>query len=233
MLEIIVNDIVVEVERKNIKNLRLGVYPPVGRVRISSPMYLHNEIIKLFVSSKLEWIKKQQTKFELQLKEPQHEYIAGENHYFQGQSYLLNVIYCNKNRVELRDGKFIDLYIKHSATRTKRRCIMKNWYRDQLYQTIPGYIDKWQAIIGVKVFEYGIKQMKTKWGSCNITKKRILLNLELAKKPLHCLEYVVVHELVHLLERKHNDKFNAYLNKFMPEWKVYRKELNGLALTNK
>ena len=159
-----------------------------------------------------------------------HEYISGENHYFQGQSYLLNVIYSKKNIVMLCDKQYINLYVTEGSSYNKRNRVMNQWYRQQLHEQIIIYINKWQKIIGVIINGYGVKKMKTKWGSCNVKTRYIWFNLELVKKPLYCLEYVVVHELVHLLERKHNARFKSYMDKLMPNWRNHRKELNNFVL---
>ena len=190
-----------------------------------------NNFIKRFILSKLPWIKKHKIKFDQrQMQFKKHEYISGENHYFQGQSYLLNVIYNKKNIVILRDKQYVDLYVAEGSSYNKRNRVMNQWYRQQLHEQIIIYINKWQKIIGVVINGYGIKKMKTKWGSCNIKTRYIWLNLELVKKPLHCLEYVIVHELVHLLERKHNALFKSYMDKLIPNWRNHRKELNNFVL---
>lgn len=227
---ITVNDIVIDVERKNIKNLHLAVHPPKGRVRIAAPEHMDDEAIRLFVISKLPWIKKHQIKFDEQLRQTEREYISGESHYFQGQRYLLNIINSDKNVVVVSNKKYIDLYISDDTGQLKRKHILNKWYKQQLHNQIPTYLTKWQKAIGNEISDYGIRQMKTKWGSCNVKKRRIWLNLELAKKPPHCLEYVILHELVHLLERKHNDTFMLHMDKLMPQWRTYRDELNNFVL---
>jgi predicted metal-dependent hydrolase len=178
----------------------------------------------------LGWIKRQQSKFVVQERQSPREFVSGESHYFQGSHYLLNVIYQpGTPQVILRNKKYIDLIVRPGSTTAQREQVLENWYRQQLKEMIPPLIAKWEEIIGVKVNEWGVKQMKTKWGTCNIRAKRIWLNLALIKKPEHCLEYVVVHELVHLLERLHNDKFTGYMSKFMPQWRLYKEELNRLS----
>ncbi len=190
--QIIVNDLVVDVVRKNIKNLHLGVYPPAGRVRVAAPLRVNDEAVRLFTISRLAWIKRQQAKFEGQERQSAREYVSGESHYYQGNRYLLNVMY----------------------------------HQGSLKEEIAPLMAKWEAITGVKVAEWGVKQMKTRWGTCNIEARRIWLNLELIKKPVHCLEYIIVHEMMHLLERHHNERFIGYMNRFMPLWQYYREELN-------
>jgi predicted metal-dependent hydrolase len=226
--QITVNGLAVDVVRKEIKNLHLAVYPPEGRVRVAAPLRVNDEAVRLAVISKLAWIKRQQTKFRAQERESEREYVSGESHYFQGARYRLNVVYRDGvGRVVIRNKKTIDLYTRSKSTTAQRQKIISAWYRAYLRKVIPPLVLKWEEKFGVKISDWGIKQMKTKWGACNIGARRIWLNLELAKKPEHCLEYIIAHELVHLLERNHNDRFVAYMNKFMPQWRAYRSELNA------
>ena len=220
-------EVIIDVVRKDIKNINLAVYPPNGRVRISTPLKLDDEQVRLFAISKLSWIKKQQEKLQNQPRQTPREYVSGETHYFQGQPYRLNVIYQQlPPKVIIRNKSFLDLYVKQGSYQQQRENILIHWYRQELKKIVPPLIEKWQPIIGVEIEEWRIKKMKTKWGTCNIKAKRIWLNLELIKKPTHCLEYVIVHELVHLLERYHNDRFYNYLTQFMPNWRFYQQELN-------
>lgn len=222
-----VHDLVVDVVRKNIRNLHLGVYPPAGRVRVAAPLRVNDEAVRLFVISRLSWINRQQAKFESQERQSAREYVSGESHYYQGNRYLLNVEYHKgAPGVIIRNHKKIDLIVRTGSDTAERERVLMNWYRRRLKEEIIPMIAKWEAIIGVEVAEWGVKQMKTKWGTCNIEARRIWLNLELIKKPVHCLEYIIIHEMVHLLERHHNDRFTAYLNHFMPLWRHYREELN-------
>jgi len=200
MHQITVGSLSIDVVRKNIKNLHLAVYPPDGRVRIATPLNVDDEAVRLFAISKLAWIKKHQVNFTTQERQSEREFVSGESHYFQGSRYLLNVIYYQGNhQVKVRNNTYIDLYIREGSDEAQRKNLMMSWYRQQLKQDIPPLIAKWEQIMNVKVNDWGIKQMKTKWGTCNIQAQRIWLNLELAKKTKHCLEYVVVHEMVHLL----------------------------------
>lgn len=231
MNQITISDLVINIDRKDIKNIHLGVYPPDGRVRMAVPLKVNDEVVRLFAISKLAWIKKHQANFKAQERESKKEFISGETHYFQGKDYLLNVIYYNgKNQVKIRDNTYIDLYVQEGSDEAQRQKVMINWYRQQLKEDIPLLIEKWSKIINVQVNDWGIKQMKTKWGTCNIEAKRIWLNLELAKKDPHCLEYVVVHEMTHLLERHHNERFTILMNKFLPNWRFYKDELNSSPL---
>ncbi|MBN3951305.1 MAG: M48 family metallopeptidase [Nostoc sp. NMS7] len=227
MHQITVGELVIDVARKDIKNLHLAVYPPDGRVRIATPLNIDDEAVRLFAISKLAWIEKHKANFETQERQSKREFVSGESHYFQGKRYLLNVIYGLGNpKVEVRNNTYIDLYVREGSNEAQRQQVMMSWYRQQLKQEIPPLIEKWQRNMGVKVEDWGIKLMKTKWGTCNIQAKRIWLNLELAKKDKRCLEYVVVHEMVHLLERHHGDRFVAFMNKFLPNWKFCKDELN-------
>ena len=224
-----IGDLLIDVVKKDIKNLHLGVYPPDGRVRIASPSKVSDESIRLFAISKLSWIKKQQAKFQAQSRQSPREYVSGESHYYKGDRYLLNVIYHQAApKVVIRNKTYIDLYVREGSSQQQREKVLIEWYRQQLKAELPDLIAQWQQIIGVSINDWGVKKMRTKWGTCNIQAKRIWLNLELIKKPQHCLEYVIVHELVHLLERNHGDLFKAYMNKFMPNWVFYKEELNYL-----
>jgi predicted metal-dependent hydrolase len=230
MTKIIIDDIEIEITKKNIKNIYLSVNPPNGEVRISAPKKMTEDAIRLFAVSKISWIEKQKEKFDNQEKIMEKEYITGESHYYFGESYLLNVIYqsSNKTKVEIRNKKYIDLYVKEGSSKEKREYIMKEWYRKELKSIIPSMINKWEKIMELKVKEWGVKQMKTRWGTCNPNARRIWLNLELAKTPPHCLEYIIVHEMAHLIEKGHGDKFKAIMDKYYPNWRNVRKELKML-----
>ncbi len=233
MHQITVGNISIDVVRKDIMNLHLGVYPPNGRVRIASPLKIDDEAVRLFAISKMAWIKKHQLKFEAQQRQSERQFVSGESHYYKGNRYLLNVIYHNAgSKVEIRNKTYIDLHVRVGSTLEQREKVLTEWYRRQLKDQIPSLIDKWQKIIGIKVNDWGIKKMKTKWGTCTIASCRIWLNLELAKKPEHCLEYIIVHEMIHLIERNHTDRFVAYMNKFMPQWHLYKEELNRSMLSH-
>jgi len=232
MQQIELGNIKIDVELKNIKNIHLSVYPPNGKVKISAPERMDLDTIRVFTISKLKWIKKQQEAFKNQERETPREYLTKESHYFKGKRYLLKVIEHNaKPKVILKHSE-IELYIRPNATIEKRKQIVDEWYRAELKKIVPKIIEKWEKKIGVKSNEFGIKKMKTKWGTCNTKTKRIWLNLEIAKKPFECLEYIIVHELVHLLERRHNEKFIKYMNEFMPKWRFYREELNRLPFSH-
>ena len=229
--QIKVSGLTVDVVRKDIKNLHLAVYPPAGRVRVAAPLRVSEEAVRLAVVSRLGWIKKQRTKFISQARQSEREYVSGESHYFQGQRYRLNVIYQNgASRVVIRNKSAIDLYVRAGSDREQRERVMLAWYRQCLKEQIPALIEKWEPVLGVQVADWRVRQMKTKWGTCNTRAGRIWLNLELAKKSAQCLEYIVVHEMVHLLERHHNDHFTELMSRFMPQWKLHREELNRSTL---
>lgn len=233
MEHITISNIKIDVIRKEIKNIHLAVYPPTGRVRIAAPLKVNEDAIRLFAVSKLSWIKRNQRKFEGQQRISPREYKQRESHYFEGKRYLLQIVETEKSsRVVLKNKKFIQLYIKPETSTIRRHEILSEWYRVQLKNKIPAIIQKWEEILEVKVEDWKVKQMKTKWGSCNIQKKRIWINLELAKKPEHCLEYIIVHEMVHLLERHHNEKFLFHMNTHLPIWRKLKSELNKLPVSH-
>ena len=221
-------DIPVEVVKKDIKNVHLSVHPPSGRVRISAPLRMNLDTIRVFAISKLGWIKQQQKKLREQERETPREYLERESHYVWGKRYLLKVVESNSApSVELKHRKML-LRIRPGATEEKKQAIVEDWYRGQVKQTLPSLIAKWQPLIGVKVRRFFAQKMKTKWGSCRHDSGSIRLNTDLAKKPPQCLEYIVVHEMLHLLEPTHNNRFTALMDQFMPQWRFCRAELNRL-----
>lgn len=228
-----INGLRVEVVRKNIKNLHLALYPPDGRVRISVPLRLSDEDARQAVISRLGWIRRNQAKFASQDRQLEHQMVSGECHYLQGRSYHLDVIeITGKPSVRVGNNHTLEVRVKPDTTRQDREAVLLRWYRDLLREQVPNLIAKWEPVIGVDVAEWRIKSMKTRWGTCNIAASRIWLSLELAKKPQSCLEYVVVHEMVHLLERRHNDRFWEYMGRFMPQWRLQRDELNRAPLSH-
>lgn len=229
----ITSNLDIDVVRKNIKNMHLAVYPPTGRVRIAAPLRVDDEAVRLFAISKIAWIRKHQRNFVAQDRQSPREYKQRESHYFQGKRYLLRITEEEAPaRVELKTKTYIDLSVRPNSTLEQRQTILNEWYRKELKKLIPEIIEKWEKKIGVSVAEWQVKQMKTKWGTCNIEEKRIWINLELAKKPIHCLEYIIVHEMIHLLERHHNDRFMALMDKFIPQWKFFKEELNRLPVSH-
>lgn len=217
----------IEVVRKNIKNLHLAVYPPDGRVRVAAPLHMTEDAVRLAIITRISWIRKKQKAFKNQERQSRREMITGESHYFQGRRYRLRVVEINRPpTVKLSNNSTIELRVRPDSDRAKREAVLYEWYRKKLKEQIPAMITEWEPRIGVKVADWGVRKMKTRWGSCNIKARRIWLNLELAKKSLPCLEYVVVHEMLHLIERHHNDRFKSLMSELLPNWQTTRDELN-------
>lgn len=222
-----VSDIPVYVTHKAIKNLHLGVYPPDGQVRVSAPEHFSTDNIRLAVVTRLKWIKTQQQRFQQQARQTPRCMVSGESHYLWGTRYRLEVVYQSGKHQIAPKGEFLRLTVSSGTTTENRVLVLHDYYRQQLKQRIPLLLEKWQARIGGEVTGWGIKRMKTKWGSCNITDRRIWLNLELAKKSPECLEYVLIHELAHLRERQHNARFTAVMDEHLPHWRTLRDQLNS------
>jgi hypothetical protein len=230
VIKLNISGIEIEIAKKRIKNMHLSVLPPLGKVRISAPMGTNDEAIRLFAIKNLGWVKKQIQKFENQPRQSEREYVSGESHYLWGRRYPLTLKHSKRaNSVEIRGSKIV-LTARETSTQEQREKIMNEWYRGELKAKMPSLIAKWEEIIGVKVNDFGVKNMRTKWGTCNIRAKRVWMNLQLAKKPFACLEYIVVHELVHLLEKNHTPAFIEYMDKFMPGWRVTRDQLNDFIM---
>ena len=225
---IMIGDICIDVAHKDIKNMYLSVYPPTGKVKIAAPLRMDLDTVRVFAISKLSWIKKQQGKFLRQGREAPREYITRESHYHLGKRYLLKVIEHNASpKVAIRHETMeMHIRIRPHTGIGKRQEIVDEWYRQRLKEIIPGIISQYEDKLKVDVAEFAVKKMRTRWGTCSIQPKRIWLNLELAKKPKECIEYVIVHEMVHLLERHHNERFIAYMDKFLPKWRFYKEDLN-------
>jgi len=223
----------VQIVRKDIKNLHLGVYPPQGRVRVAAPLAVSDEAVRLAVIGKLGWVKRQQAGFNAQARQSRREMVSGESHYLLGKRYRLRVVEREgTNAVELRGKSRLTLYVRPGTSTEQRDCLLQRWYRGHLRLLIPPLLAKWEPVLGVRVAHWGIKRMKTRWGTCNAEARRIWVNLELAKKPLRCLEYIVVHEMVHLLERHHNDRFTKIMDRHLPHWRLCRDELNAAPLAH-
>jgi hypothetical protein len=221
------------VVRKPIKNLHLSVLPPNGWVRVAAPQSMGDDAIRTLLALRLPWIKKQQTKFIGQERQTKRDYVSGESHYFFGKRYRLELVYKDAMpTVLLKSKSKIILQVRPKSPIAKRREVMANWYRRELHVIISDMINKWQKKMGVQVKFWGIKQMKTRWGTCNHKNARVLINLELAKKPIACIEYVVVHELSHLIEKKHDDKFVSLMIKYIPKWRSIKEELNSFILSH-
>ncbi len=228
-----ISDLTIEIIRKKIKHLNIGVYPPDGRIRVSAPLHFTDDAIRLAVITRLNWIKKKREGFLKQIRESKREMISGESHYVEGRKYRLLIIEDTKRRrpfISLISSKTLQMIVPPKTDRDKREKILEQWYRKKLKEKLPVLIEKWENKIGVEISEVRIKKMKTKWGSCNKNAKRIWINLELAKKPASCLEYIIVHEMIHILEPKHNEHFFQLMNQFLPNWRLIRDELNSAPL---
>jgi len=223
-----VGDILVDVLLKNIKNLHLSVHPPTGKVRISAPTRMKLDTIRVFAVSKLGWIRQQQKRLREQQRETRREYLDRESHYVWGRRYLLKVIQEGaKPKVELKHSTMI-LRVRPGTNEETKQAIVAQWYRKQVKDSALDLIAKWEPIVGVKVKRVFVQKMKTKWGGCNHGTGSIRLNTDLAKKPFECIEYIAVHEMVHLLEPTHNTRFLALMDRLMPQWRVRREQLNQL-----
>lgn len=225
---IVVGGLQVQILRKAIKNLHLGVYPPNGRIRVAAPLAVSDHAVRLAVIHKLGWIKRQRARFNDQARQSQRELVSGETHYFLGRRYRLSVVeHPGPGRVVLRGRTRLELRIQPGSTASARDRLLQRWYRDRLRELVPPILAKWEPAIGVHAADWRIRKMKTKWGACSVDATRIWLNLELAKKPARCLEYLVVHELVHLIERRHNDRFTRLMDTHLPLWRQRRDQLNA------
>jgi predicted metal-dependent hydrolase len=223
-------DIPVDVIRKDIKNVHLSVHPPTGRVRIAAPERMSLDTVRVFAIAKVPWIKKQQRKLREQERETPREYIDRESHYVWGKRYLLKVVEADQpSAVELNHGRMI-LRVRRGTAKAKRQAILEEWHREQVRKAAPPLIEKWQRLTGIRVKRFFVQRMKTKWGSCNDRASSIRLNTDLVRKPMECLEYIVVHEMVHLLEPTHNERFMTLMDRFMPKWQFHRDVLNRLPL---
>jgi predicted metal-dependent hydrolase len=225
-------EIAVEVVLKDIKNIHLSVYPPAGKVRISAPSRMTLDTIRVFAISKLSWIKQQQEKLRGQERETPREYLDRESHFVWGKRYLLKVIECDEApSIELKHNRML-LRLRSGTSGNKKQAVVEAWYRKQIKEAGPPLIAKWEPVIGVKVEKFFVQKMKTKWGSCNSASRSIRLNTDLAKKPSQCLEYIVVHEMVHLVVRHHNHQFSSVMDKCLPGWRLLRQMLNNAPLAH-
>ena len=225
-----IRDIEALVYKKNIKNFHLNVLPPDGNVRVSVPRDVSDDTIRLFIVQKYHWIKKHVKSFQEQERQTKREYVSGESHYFKGKRYTLRVEQAKRPKIETRNKRYIYFYVPEHYTIQQRQNYYEKWLRKELKKELEILVPKWEKIIGVKVNEVRIKKMKTKWGSCNPDAKRIWINLELIKKPREYLEYIIVHELVHLLERNHTRRFKEIMDKYLPRWRIHKRQLNEFIL---
>ena len=230
--ELKLGDISVDVVLKDIKNVHLSVYPPTGRVRISAPSHMSMETIRVFAISKLDWIRKHQEELRDQARESPRDFVDRESHYVWGKRYLLDVVERDEApSVRLRGSK-MRLSVRPNTSTDRRHAVLEAWYRDLLKEAVPTLIAKWEPRMGVNVRRFYVQRMKTKWGSCNPEKRSIRLNTELARKPRECLEYLVVHEMAHLIERTHGQRFVTLMDQLLPNWRTLRAELNTFPLAH-
>lgn len=225
-----IGDIEIEMTRKDIKHVHLSVHPPHGRVTLVAPSMTRPEVARSYAVSKLSWIRTQQEKLRAQARETPREYIQRESHYLWGRRYLLSVVERDAKPMVTYDHRRITLYVRPGCEKAKREAVMNQWHRSLLHEVVPSLIRKWEQKLNVSVEGYFLQRMKTKWGGCNHRARHIRLNTELAKKPKDLLEYVVVHEMVHLLEPTHSVRFVELLEKHYPTWREARVELNELPL---
>ena len=228
-----VRGISVEVVRKDIRNLHVGVYPPKGRVRVAAPHRLDDDAVRLAVISRLAWIRRRRGEFERQERQSRREFVTGESHYFEGRRYRLDVIeHEGPPAVRLLNNTTMILRVRPDTGRDARETVLRQWYRHRLRDRLPALVAKWGPRVGVVVNDVRIRRMKTRWGSCNADAGRIWLNLELARKAATCLEYILVHEMVHFLERRHDERFHELMDGLMPQWRLHREELNRAPLAH-
>ena len=228
-----IRGISVEIVRKDIKHLHLGVYPPDGHVRVAAPLRLDDDAVRFAVISRLAWIRRKRAEFEGQDRQSRREFVTGESHYFEGRRYRLDLVVSDATTgVRLRNNAWIAMRVRPGTSRDARESMLYRWYRARLRERIPDIVAKWEPRVGVTVADWRIRRMKTRWGSCNPVARRIWLNSELAKKPVSCLEYVIVHEMIHLIERDHNERFRIILDQMIPSWRMRRDELNRAYLAD-
>lgn len=220
----------VDVVYKDIKNLHISVYPPVGRVRVAAPSDTSEDKIRLAIVQRLPWIKRQREQLQLAERQTKREMVSGETHYVWGQRYRLDVSHTSGNHhVEVK-GQTLWVVAPADSSPDDRRATLDRWYRRELRAAVPALLAKWEPIIGAKAEKIVVRRMKTKWGTCKADSNTIWLNPELGKKNPRCLEYIVVHELTHLHERTHNERFVALMDEYLPDWRVRRDELNEAPL---
>jgi predicted metal-dependent hydrolase len=225
-------DITIDVVFKDIKNIHLSVHPPLGRVSMVAPGRLNLDTLRLFAIARLGWIRQQRQKMQTQERETPREYLERESHFVWGQRYLLQVTEkATAPTVEL-SPRHLQLTCRPGTDAAHRQAVLDEWYRQQLRQAVTPLIDRWASVMGVQVRKVFVQRMKTRWGSCNPVQGHLRLNTELARKPPECLEYIVVHEMAHLLEPSHNARFQTLMDGFMPSWRHRRDQLNRLPVSH-
>lgn len=222
-----VSGINVDVVYKDIKNLHISVYPPVGRVRVAAPLQMAEDSIRLAIVQRLSWIRKQQEQLLSADRLSEREMVSGESHFLWGQRLRLRVIESGEKVTISRNGEKLEMYVPPETNKEIRRELLDDWYRLQLRTAISDLLPKWELATGLSVHRWTVRRMKTKWGSCNPETKNIWFNLELAKKHPSCLEYIAIHEMAHFQERTHNEKFVRLMDGFLPNWRSVRDQLNS------
>lgn len=232
MAELRIGELTLNLQRKAIKNLHINVLPPDGKVRVSAPQQMSDTAIRMAIISRIPWIRKQQKSFASQPRQTEREMVSGESHYVWGKRLRLDVRErAGKHEIKVAKAK-ITLFVQPDTSRDNRMLLLNEYYRAQMKETTAQLLEHWQPVLGVQANSWGVKRMKTKWGSCNIKAARIWLNLDLARKAPECLEFIVVHELVHLLERHHNERFMTLMDKYLPDWRERRNLLNSSPLAH-
>ena len=228
-MKLIISDILITVNKKNIKNMHLYVKPPDGVVSVSAPLDVNDATIERFVRTRMSWIRKQIDKFEAQARQSEREHVSGETLYVWGKPYYLQVLKGSRYNISLQSDKVI-FTVREGSAAEQRDKFLREWYRELLKAEISKRLPVWEKETGLQASSWQTKYMTTKWGTCNTKTGKIWLNLQLAKKTHECLDYVILHELIHLVERKHNDRFIALMDKYMPLWREVRKSLNDQTL---
>lgn len=229
-MRIMISGIPIDIRKKNIKNMHLQVKPPDGHVVISAPSSMDDKAIEVYARTNLSWIKKQIEKFEQQSRCGKRQYVSGETMYIWGKQYFLKFIPNNHKNSFIIHGDTIELSMKEESTVISREKYVREQYRNLLKSEIERLLPKWEKITGINCISWQTKYMVTKWGSCNTERRKIWFNVQLAQKPIECLEYVILHELIHLIERKHNNTFISFMDLYMKNWRNIRKELNDFRL---
>lgn len=225
-------DVQVTLTRKNVKHVHLTVHPPTGRVTLVTPNLTRTEVARAYVISKLAWIRNQRVKLEAQAREAPRQFVERESHYVWGRRYLLSITEADERPSVKLGHRRLTLQVRPGSSPEKRAELVHEWHKSLMHSVVPILIAKWGDKLGVEASAYFLQRMKTKWGSCNPARRHIRLNTELVKKPKDLLEYVVVHEMAHLLEPSHDDRFQAILDRHWPQWRESRAELNALPLTS-
>jgi predicted metal-dependent hydrolase len=221
-------DLHVDVVRKDIKHVHLSVYPPDGRVRISAPRHMASDLIRVYAITRLDWIRRQQRKLLAQERETAREFLDRESHYVWGKRYLLRIVETDAAPTVNLKHSTLELGVRPGSDVRRRHEVLESWYREQIRVAVPPLLERWERLLGVRARRILVQHMKTKWGSCNPVSGNIRLNTDLARKPSECLEYILVHELVHLIEPTHNARFQSLMDRFMPHWRHVRDEVNRL-----